>query len=94
MTCTAIKTCFLEVFFHKLSQETLIHVSCDVYVKVYVTIPVEFLCYWKHDSLVEVYFHVPLEFLCYVSTSKPGKDLEIRHNYPFVSNNIIIIVYV
>ena len=53
---------------------------------IYVTISVEFPCYWKHDSLVEkIYFHVPLEFLCSCnSTSKPGKDLEIRHNYPFV----------
>ena len=78
MTCTAIKTCFLEVFFHKLSQD---QVSCEVSSKyIYVTIPVEFLCYWKHDSLVEVYFHVPLEVLCCASTFKPGKDLEIRHN--------------
>ena len=34
MTCTAIKTCFLEVFFHKLSQETQIQVLCEVSVKV------------------------------------------------------------
>ena len=35
-----------HVFFHKLSQETLIQVSCEVSVQEYVTIPVEFLCYW------------------------------------------------
>ena len=36
------------------------------------TIPVEFLCYWKHDSLVEVYFHeisqeTPIQVSCEVS---------------------------
>ena len=82
------KTCFLEVVFHKLNchrkHQFMFHVKFLSKYN-YVTIPVEFLCYWKHDSLVEIYFNVPLEFLCSCnSTSKPGKDLEIRHNYPFV----------
>ena len=47
-------------------------VSCEVYGLVYVTIPVEFLSYWKHDSLVEVYFHeisqeTPIQVSCEVS---------------------------
>ena len=31
---TAKNTCFLEVFFHKLSQETPIQVSCEVSVSI------------------------------------------------------------
>ena len=59
-------------FSFTLSQETPIQVSCEVSVKIYVTIPVEILCYWKHDSLVEVYFHeisleTPIQVSCEVS---------------------------
>ena len=63
------------------------------FLSVYVTIPVEFLCYWKHDSLVEVYFHkisqeTPIQVSCEVSLRLYNYDFHWKFCAMYISASI------
>ena len=84
----SVSVCFKERALNKVLSQPKKHVSLKFsftncqrkhqfrfhvkFLSVYVTVPVEFLCYWKHNSLIEVYFHeisqeTPIQVSCEVS---------------------------